>query len=460
MPSTLTNARTVVCDHLTTIIPMFPDLPLAGPDLSRLDGRDAALARAIDGAVRRRWLTLEAVLRVRLNRDIHLIEPGVRAALLSGAAQLLLLERLPDHAVLHETVEWTKRTVRPAAGNFVNAVLRAIVRLRDEAKRRTLAEALASDDATLGRNEIPLEDGTVLGLREDVFAIDPVARLAAQTSHVPGMVMRWANTHGPRPTRDACLHGVALPPTILHGDVGEMDATMTPHDRPGCAVYAGAPGDLAALLDARPRMWVQDPASAAAIDACAALPGDRPEVIVDLCAGKGTKTRQLAHAFAGARVVAADPDPQRFAMLSAAFAPAHSHAPATVEVVASSRLEQRVGELGGAGLVVLDVPCSNSGVLARRLEARYRFSAVRLNELVELQRTIVQAGLGLLRPDGLLLYSTCSMEPEENHAQWRWIENELGLVRVAWDAMLPSGRPGESPAHWHDGGAWAVFKRR
>lgn len=482
MPRTLTNARSVVCDHLAQIIPAFPDLPLGGPDLSQLEARDAALARAIDGAVRRRWLSLEAILRVRLNRDIHVIEPGVRAALLSGAAQLLLLERLPDHAVLHETVEWTKRHVRPEAGNFVNAVLRAMARLRDEGARRSLAgsdgterlepgaDGTAPDKPTpreLGRNELPLEDGAVLALREDVFAIDPVARLSAQTSHVPGLVMRWMSTHGTARTRAACLHGIALPPTILHGAPLEIDAahaSLAPHDRPGCAVYTGAPAELASLLAVRAGVWVQDPASAAAIDACAAMAGERPAVVVDLCAGKGTKTRQLAHAFPGSRVLAADPDPQRFAALNATFASAggasRSTPSATVEVVAQAHVERRVRELGGAALVVLDVPCSNSGVLARRLEARYRFSAVRLHELVELQRTIARTGVALLRPEGRLLYATCSLEPEENELQWRWIETELGLQRIAAEALLPAGLPGDPAARWHDGGAWALFSRR
>lgn len=482
MPRTLANARSVVCDHLAQIIPAFPDLPLGGPDLTQLEARDAALARAIDGAVRRRWLSLEAILRVRLNRDIHVIEPGVRAALLSGAAQLLLLERLPDHAVLHETVEWTKRNVRPEAGNFVNAVLRAMARLRDEGTRRSPATPDGADrgDPAFGepgsgesspreldRNQLPLEDGAVLTLREDVFAIDPVARLSAQTSHVPGLVMRWMSTHGPARTRASCLHGIALPPTILHGapqEIGAAHASLAPHDRPGCAVYTGAPAELASLLAVRPGVWVQDPASAAAIDACGAMAGERPAVVVDLCAGKGTKTRQLAHAFPGSRILAADPDPQRFAALNATFASgggALRSAPSTtVEVVAQPHIERRVRELGGAALVVLDVPCSNSGVLARRLEARYRFSAVRLHELIELQRTIARNGLALLRPDGRLLYATCSLEAEENELQWRWIEAELGLQRVASEALLPRGLPGEPAARWHDGGAWALFARR
>ncbi|MFO0873029.1 MAG: transcription antitermination factor NusB [Phycisphaerales bacterium] len=474
MSSTFATARGLVCEQLVEILPSFPDLPSSGPDLTRLAPRDAALARAIDGAVRRRWLSLEAVLRARVSRDLHTLEPGVRAALLAGAAQLLLLRRLPDHAVLHEAVEWTKRHVRVGAGNLVNAVLRAVIRMRDEASRGRL-DAPATDtrrgesiddeaSARLGRNELPLDDGEVLRFREEIFPVDPASRLAAQTSHGPAMVHRWMATHGATRAAALCLHGVALPPTILRlmpgdsADAGEGDALLLPHERRGFAVLAGEPGSLAKCLARSPATWVQDPTSAAAVDACAALGPFDPGLIVDPCAGNGTKMRQLAHAFPRARLIASDPDSARLAMIRGAAAATASSgvAAASIEVVPAHELARRAAALGRDDLVLLDVPCSATGVLARRLEARYRLSPARLRRLVELQQRMIRDGAALLRPGGRILHSTCSVEPEENERSGRGSRRRWRSGGSA-ESILPAAALGDAPTSQGDGGRLGLF---
>src|SRR5687767_2670918 len=170
------NARELVTSHIAGQARTFPELEIAPLDTAGLDGRDAALARAIDHAVVRRWLTLQAIIQKELSRPWEQVEPKLQASLLVGAAQLLLLDRLPDHAVINETVEWAKRRVRSKAGGLINAVLRKIAGLRAE-----LTEAL--NPKSLARNELPIHDGRVWRLSEDVFAGEFVPRLAQQTSH-------------------------------------------------------------------------------------------------------------------------------------------------------------------------------------------------------------------------------------------------------------------------------------
>jgi 16S rRNA (cytosine967-C5)-methyltransferase len=114
-----------------------------------------------------------------------------------------------------------------------------------------------------------------------------------------------------------------------------------------------------------------------------------------------------------------------------------------------------LADLGGLpshfDLLLLDVPCSNTGVLARRLEAKYRFTVKALEELVRVQRAIAEHHLGLLAPNGRLLYSTCSLDPQENEHQVKWIAQRVGGSVISTSEWLPRGRPGGMPASRTDG---------
>jgi 16S rRNA C967 or C1407 C5-methylase (RsmB/RsmF family) len=107
-------------------------------------------------------------------------------------------------------------------------------------------------------------------------------------------------------------------------------------------------------------------------------------------------------------------------------------------------------------LVLLDVPCSNSGVLARRVEAALRWSEAQTNRLAELQRHLLTQGRGLLAPGGWLVYSTCSIDRAENQEQVAWAAAHLGLDVIAEEATLPAGVPGEGV--YRDGSFWCVMR--
>jgi 16S rRNA (cytosine967-C5)-methyltransferase len=111
-----------------------------------------------------------------------------------------------------------------------------------------------------------------------------------------------------------------------------------------------------------------------------------------------------------------------------------------------------------ADIVLLDVPCSNSGVLPRRAEAAYRLATDQIERLAAVQWQIVQRGRTLLRPGGVLAYSTCSIDREEDEAIAIRAEGELGLKLVEQHKTLPSGLPGEAPTGYRDG-AFHAFLR-
>ena len=127
----MADPRDVVSRRIASEFKRFPNIGLNQLDVGELDGRDAALARAIDRAIHRRWISLSTVIAHASNRETQGLDAPVGAALLVATAQLLQLDRIPDHAVINCAVDWVRnRGKRPKATGFVNAVLRKITRLR------------------------------------------------------------------------------------------------------------------------------------------------------------------------------------------------------------------------------------------------------------------------------------------------------------------------------------------
>lgn len=429
----------------------FPDLPLDPLEIHGLDSRDAALAHAIDHAVAKRWLTLVALIQSRLDRPWERVQPELQAALLAAAAQLFFLDRIPDHAAVDESVEWVKRHVRPKAGGFVNAILRSLIQLRGdrEAPPMPPPKGRGVTDRDLGPDELPLADGRIMKLNAPAFAEDPQFRLAQQTSHSEALIAHWSTAHGERACRILCLHDVVEPPIIIAGmdDAGPPTSLLSPHRLPGFAVFNGSHFDLLELLKSHSRARVQDPTSARPAMATREL---RPRLIADLCAGRGTKTAQLAGLHPAAGIIASDADPGRHQTLMERFA-GHKR----ITVIDRS---QWLDYAGRVDLLVLDVPCSNTGVLARRVEAKYRFSGTHLEEIVSLQRQILADSLALRSADGRVLYATCSILRQENQEQAAWLTRWHGLERESEELTMPAGLPCDPPAIYHDGGYWVLMK--
>lgn len=463
--STLLTARELVMNRLVRRVRAFPELEIAPLATDELPARDQALAWAIDQAVSRRWLSLVALLEMHLTRPWERIEPGAKAALLAGAAQLVFMDRLPDYAVISEGVDWTKRRVRPKAGGLVNAVLRRVAEMMDSAA----VELRPGAADELSRRELPLEDGRIVTFGRDVFAEESLERLAQQTSHGAELMEAWHASRDAALMRALAMHSVVVPPTLVTGvpaeargmspdspsfevgDPGETtergEAVLTPHEMEGFYVFAGGHAELASLLATHPACRVQDPTSASALELAGAL---APKLVIDMCAGRGTKTRQLAAMHPNARIVASDTSKQRVKVLGEVFSGSEQ-----VAVEQAGGLDRFAGQ---ADLVVCDVPCSNTGVLARRSEAKYRYSAAHQLELVKLQRSILNRAAELRAPGGAIVYATCSVEHDENAAQSAWASQRHGLEVTAERAALPAGLPGEAPSEYHDGGYAALLR--
>lgn len=181
LPAKAANARDAALRVLARHAEKIPDLAPIDPDTEGMDPRDAALAHAIIDATVRRWLTLSYLIEVAGGRDVRDTEPRMQAALLGGAAQLLLFDRIPDHAAIDETVEWAKRRIRPKAGGMVNAILRRVVEIRGE----LIDEWDGGDDA------IPLSEGGAMTLVNVRLPEDPLYRLAIACSLPASLLRSW-----------------------------------------------------------------------------------------------------------------------------------------------------------------------------------------------------------------------------------------------------------------------------
>ena len=448
----LTPARRAAIDVVTRAAERFPDLRaephgvLPGSGVAQAAGahdpRDVRFANAIVSGVMQRWLTLEEVLQQVADSRIATLPPASRAVMLCAMAELLLMSGTARHASVSEAVEAMKG-IAPTRMGYANAVLRRVC-------ESIVGHEPGSAPWSPAIDAIPVGDGLLRFDRPVMPKPSQLVRhLAAATSHPRPLVRRWVEQGGEAAATAWALAGTRAPTMFV------IDGAHTPRpwDEVEPAARGGA-GGLVPWLGGGPARRVQDPSSAVSLDRLAADPALAAGVdrILDFCAGRGTKTRQLAALFPNAHVDAWEPSDDR----------RDSLAEVAADWPGRVRVMERAPRLASIGapydLVLLDVPCSNTGVLARRPEARYRFNNENLAQLVALQREIMADALKLAAPGGLLLYHTCSLEPEENQQQALWLAKRAGGEIVAEETWVPGpwhpeAWPQAAAAHLAAGGS-------
>jgi 16S rRNA (cytosine967-C5)-methyltransferase len=423
-----------------------------------LEPRDRALATQIaTGAVRHRR-TLRLVLthlRAGGARTAEIQSP-LREILELGAFQLLFLDRVPAYAAINEAVEAARAgggKVRDKAAGFVNGMLRGVQRL-----------VVGRDPSgTPARDAIPHPEGGVIRLKEPVLP-DPGTRaafLGAAYSLPDWLVSQWLGHFGDGAAETICRASNRRPHVIARVNA----AKWRPDDLTAklrAESLEAAPGPRPGTLDvthlyplhleahaAAGDFTVQDPSAMAAVEALAPRPG---ESVLDLCASPGTKTTQIVEAMGAAgRLVACDRTEEKLVPVRQALA-ARGLAGATVCLSTDAGNH---APPGGFDAVLVDVPCSNTGVLARRVDGRWRLRLEDLEELARIQSSLLAEAARLVRPGGRLVYSTCSLDPGENDGRVRGFLEGDG--RADWRL---DRRDLVFPAPDHDGAFWALLCRR
>ncbi|HSI36537.1 MAG: RsmB/NOP family class I SAM-dependent RNA methyltransferase [Phycisphaerae bacterium] len=418
--------------------------PAGGDVRPPTDSRDLALAEQITVGVVKNVLYLQHLAQHYSGRSLKSIDPLVQKILAVGLYQLKFLTRVPASAAVDEAVEQAKRFGQPRAAGFVNAVLRKAT--RDPAPELPDPNVSAMDYARLGLSH-PAE---LFKKLVDLLGEDDALEVCAHDQLEPPVIVRMDDAE-----RFAATFGAK--PREAGGFEFESGVVLAPHEAAGMFVVTGAKRAVLGEWARAGVAQVQDP-TAAGVVAMAQI--EAGQVVLDRCAGLGTKTMQMRLA-AGedGRVLAMDPNEARCEGLRRLLG---ERGATNVDVHAAAWLRDirdRAGVPAQFDRVVADVPCSNSGVMARRPEARYHQSERALKSLAELQDRILEDSAPLVAPGGILVYSTCSVWPEENRMRVdAFCERHAEFEPVEEKGTLPSF--GEDPAAYHDGGYYAVLRKK
>jgi len=422
-----------------------------------LSDADRSLATEIALATVRHRRTIDLLLASLLAKPIHKTDLATHLVLQSAAYQIIFLERVPDYAVVDEAVRLVRKAGSPHMTGLVNAVLRRVADLID----RNANPAQVGDP----RRIVPLPHGGSVVLKQPLLAADDVGRLADAYSFPDVLVSRWCSRWGARKTervlaalnrpprlfarvntlrtsaRDLVAHlpeavREAVQPTSEKNKKNEkvVDLTGLPHP------------SLLALLE-QGLVTVEDPTAMLAVEALEARPG---ETVLDLCAAPGGKTSYLAELMKGEGLIfALDREGPRLDLLRHTCRRLKLD---NVRVLANESAALSDDMPTEFDRVLIDVPCSNTGVLNRRAEARWRLSQKSIRSLNDLQLQLLEQGARATRTGGLCLYSTCSLEPEENgRLVRRFLQDNPWMALQSELETLPS----ESG----DGGYFARMKR-
>jgi 16S rRNA (cytosine967-C5)-methyltransferase len=297
---------------------------------------------------------------------------------------------------------------------------------------------------------------------------NPVGYWADATSHPTWMVARWRDAYGLESAVRICRAGISRPPIVLRPNRLRIDAaglqvmlqeegitTERLPDADALVVTAG-PSVLGTRAFEVGLFQPQDRTAMEVVPGVCQQCLEPGHIIIDMCAGLGTKATQLAEMTQDQGVIiATDKDADKLELLRANALRLGCQ---SIQIVPVSELLRTVAAAGGAHCVLVDAPCSNTGVLARRPEARYRLTMRAIEKLANLQSEVLAEAAELLRPAGRLIYVTCSIDPHENehvasrfchaHPDWQLLDTRL---------TLPDAGP--RPPDWRDGGFRAVWKK-
>ncbi len=387
-----TDPRSLALDILGRVAEgAYADLALdAALDLQpQLDPRDRALATELVYGVLRQQGRLDFALARCCRQPLAKLEHQVLRLLRLGAYQILCLDRVPDHAAVHETVELARRLRLERVTGFLNGILRNLAR----DKGAIPWPDAQADPAGHLEHALSLPGWLARQWLEQFGAEEALALGRAMLEPAPGSL---------RVNTLACSREEFL--AQLPAELAPEPARFAPE-----GVVLGARGRLHLPAEQQGCYQVQDEASMLIPHLLGPQPGER---ILDACAAPGGKTTQLAAlAQNRAQILALDLHPQRLRLVAQGAAR-----------LGCRGIETRPWDLtrppdflapGSFDRVLVDAPCSGLGVLRRNPESRWRRCAADLPRLAQLQRTILGQVASLVRPGGVLVYSLCTFGPAE-----------------------------------------------
>jgi 16S rRNA (cytosine967-C5)-methyltransferase len=323
------------------------------------------------------------------------IDADLRDLLRLGLYQLLFL-KTAEHAAVYETVELAPKRQRAV----INGVLRAAARQQDQLRTRGNAQPLF-----------------------------------VRTSHPQFLIARWQQHFGAEAANELCRWNNAPPP--IYGRINQLKIDRADFLRkypespalvrnPPFVEFHAWPTDALNLG----RCYIQDPSTAIACELLDPQPGEK---ILDACAAPGGKTGYIAQLMKNRGViVACDRDPERLRMLESNITRLGIQIIRTFRLDwTQGRIPKEITSIGPFDRILVDAPCTNTGVMRRRVDVRWRLRPKDFLRMPKQQFEIARAAIRLLKPGGVFVYSTCSLEPEENEELIGRLLNEFPGVRPA-----------------------------
>jgi len=351
---------------------------LRGARVSALSAQDRNLCTTLVMGVLRWQIALDAMIRTLLAKPNARVDLEIRIALRLGAFQLQHLDRIPAHAAIGESVALAKHAGHKFASGMVNAVLRKIA-------AQAKPQPFSATDLT------PKE-------------------LAEATAHPLWLVERWAARYGLEAARCICEHGQRQPELTIRVDDPALETELSSEGirlEPGVILTAARrviSGDVTATAAFRSgRLRIQEEGS----QLIAELAGHGTRIL-DCCAAPGGKTLILAEVNPQAQIVACEISPARLEALSKRVA----MSPYAERIQVLQGNAEELDAEPGYDLVLADVPCSGTGTLGRNPEIRHRLQPADLERHHQRQCAILRGALRAGKER--VIYSTCSLEPEEN----------------------------------------------
>jgi 16S rRNA (cytosine967-C5)-methyltransferase len=374
--------------------------PLAHTGLSR---EDRALAQEITLGVLRWQKQLDYFIHRYSRREVGGLDLSVLLALRVGLYQIRHLARIPQSAAVNESVNLVKRNGAASAAGLVNAVLRNAIRHKGDKPGDTIS--------------------------------DPVESMAVEVSHPRWMIERWRVGLGEEQSRHLALANNHPPPVAFRLNTlrAGVEETLSSLESKGVTLlpsrfvpgaFRVESGPMAVIAEAAENgaIYIQDEASQLVSLLLGPTAGDR---VLDLCAAPGSKTSHIATLAGDAGwVVACDIHPHRLVALAATC---RRLGVSSVDPIALDATRE-LPILEGAGKfdrVLVDAPCTGTGTLRRNPEIKWRLAVGDPRRLAALQLSLLKRAADALANKGRLVYSTCSVEPEENEeVVRRFIESD------------------------------------
>lgn len=433
-----------------------------------LSDADKRLATEIALGTCRHLITLDHLIQKHSTRKLRKIDPVIIQILRIALYQLIYLERTPDFAAIDQAVRQAKASQRRGSDTFVNAILRNM--------QRSIHDKENVDDRS-GCTILPVDDNRHCIFQANILP-DPTKNLAKYLSlkyaHPLWLIERWLKEFPADTIESICQTNNTRPPITLRICTLNITVDAFTEKLTQAGYYFIASGSAVQMLQStkpdqlpgfeQGHFVVQDQTAMSVAPILSPQPGQR---VLDLCAAPGGKTTHLAELMNNqGQIIACDIDANRLKQVR------QNCNRLNIDMVQTCRpdqLDEYISSDGPFDMALVDVPCSNTGVLSRRVEARHLLKPAALGQLAQLQKNLLQKAIGSVKSGGKVLYSTCSIDTTENQTvivetlqkcpQLTCLSQRLVLPNKQ-TASLPTAdsAPPSPPLSWSDGGFTALLQ--